>query len=59
MRSDGSLVGYIDLIGGSAISEMEEAVGAPTYYLAKCFPKLHENERNWTEGASLDPWIHQ
>ena len=36
-------------------------VGTPTYYLAKCFPKLHENERNWilrgarVPGAPQDP----
>ena len=31
------------------------------YFLANCFPKLHENERNLTkEGASLaPPWIPQ
>ena len=25
--------------------------GVPTYYLAKFFPKLHDNERNWTQGG--------
>ena len=25
--------------------------GGPTYYLAKFFPKLHDNERNWTQGG--------
>ena len=27
--------------------------GAPTYYLAKFGPKLHENEENWTRGTRL------
>ena len=28
-------------------------VGAPTYYLANFLQKLHENERNWTQGACV------
>ena len=34
--------------GGSRISQ----TGAPTYYFAKFHRKLHENEENWTGGAS-------
>ena len=29
--------------------EFPRREGAPTNYLAKLFPKLHENERNWME----------
>ena len=29
--------------------------GAPTYYLTKLLPKLHEHERNWAGGGGR-PW---
>ena len=38
-------------------------LGANTYYLARFFPeKLHENERNWTDGKGVSmapPWNHE
>ena len=53
--------GIILASGGSRISQTgggapTSKVGAKTYYLAKLFRKLHENERIWTGGrGSLAP----
>ena len=42
------------------MGEPTHEIVAKTYYSQYFCHKLHENERNWTGGASLElPWIRQ